>query len=106
MAMDWDTASEVAVCLNRPGYQKTGTRIVTRLREHKIFSELMYFSKPDKDHIEAVTVDSKHANRWGLYVNNCNAVEARKLLSVDISKDLQFKLTPDPTKQPATKTPK
>jgi len=103
--MDGDTASEVAVCMNRPGYQKAGTRIVTLLREHKISGELMYFTKPGKDHVESVTEDSKHAYRWGLYVNNHDAGEARKLLSAAISKDLQFELTPEPKKQP-TKAPR
>ena len=106
MAMDGDTASEVAACFNRPGYQKTGTRIVTLLQEHKISAELMYFTKPDRDHSESVTEDSKHANRWGLYVNNRDAVQARKLLSVAISKDLQIEVTPDSKKQPTKKTQK
>jgi len=101
MAMDWKTATEVAACNNRPSYQKTGTRIVTLLREHKISAELLYFTKADKDNLEFVTEDSKHANHWGLYVNKRDAREARKLLGVAMSKDLRFEVTPEPKKQPA-----
>jgi len=99
MAMEWETAFEVAVCPNRAGYETVGARAVALLREHDIKAMLMYFDKPDRQHIEALTEDAEDANRWGLYVHISEATKARRVLKIAIDNGLRIKLTHAPKPQ-------
>ena len=91
MAMDWDTAGEVAVCLNRSGYQKIGEHGVALLQEHGICSLLMYFVKSG-----GLTEDDKHAARWGLWVGVADVAKASKVLSEATDPKLRNTLQANP----------
>ncbi len=100
LAMDWDTAAEVATCRNHAGYEQLAARTADLISEHKIQSMLMYFAPPDKDGIEALTTDPQLAGRWGLYVHIRDARAARRLVSSGIKDGLRVTLStkdPDPT---------
>ena len=100
VAMDWETAAEVATCRRHSGYEKLAARAGDLLREHGIHSELDYLAKPDKSGIEALTTDPERAGRWVLYVNVRDAAEARRIVASAIKDGLRITLsTKDPTPQ-------
>jgi len=99
-AMDWDTAAEVATCRNHAGYQELAARANDLLTKHGIHSMLMYFEKPDKNGIEALSVHPEEAGRWGLFVHIRDAAQARRLVARAIKDGLHVTLStkdPDPT---------
>jgi hypothetical protein len=108
VAMDWETAAEIATCRRHAGYEKLAARASDLLREHGIHSILMYFAERDKNGIEAVGVNPHEAGRWGLYVDIRDSAKARGLVASAIRHGLHVTLStngPDATPE-VTATPK
>jgi hypothetical protein len=90
--MDWETASEVACCVNRPGYERDATRILGVLTAHEIYSKIIYFKRVNG--VDAVTEDTRHADRFGVFVDAKNARSARKVVAEQKTKGLRITLCP------------
>jgi hypothetical protein len=90
--MDWETASEVARCVNRPGYERDATRILGVLTAHEIYSKIIYFKRVKG--VDGVTEDTRQADRFGVFVDAKNARAARKVVAEQITKGLRITLCP------------
>jgi hypothetical protein len=90
--MDWETAAEVACCVNRPGYERDATRILGILTAHEIYSKIIYFKRIKG--VDAVTEDTRQADRFGVFVDAKNALAARKVVAEQITKGLRITLCP------------
>jgi hypothetical protein len=91
-AMDWQTATQVALCRNRPGYEKKAERIETLLKQQNIKTVIIYFVHVNG--IRAVTEEKGHAEEFGAFVNMKNADAARKILRAAIQGGLDVTLLP------------
>ena len=66
-AMDWETASEVAFCYNRAGYERDAERVLDILKAHEIYGKIIYFKNING--VDGVTEDTSHADKFGVFVD-------------------------------------
>ena len=91
-AMDWETASEVAFCRNRAGYERDAGRVLDILKAHEIYGKIIYFKRING--VDAVMEDTSQADKFGVFVNAKNAGPAKKVLAEEIKKGLRITLSP------------
>jgi len=90
-AMDWETASEVAFCYNRAGYERDAERVLDILKAHEIYGKIIYFKNING--VDGVTEDTSHADKFGVFVDVQSADAARKVLADEIKRGLRLILS-------------
>ena len=89
-ALEWDTATDVAFCSNRPGYEKAGDSVASTLASHGITTEIMYYVR--QEGLVLPTDNKARAEGFLVLVNVKNASAAKIILKRAIKDGLRISL--------------
>lgn len=90
-AIEWDTASDVAVCYKRVGYEKNEERVVAALKEKGINSVIMYYIR-DRGVVSPALKENAKVEGFLILVDKRDATLAKGVLKHEVETGLKITL--------------